>query len=83
MTTNNLIDLVDASYSDLERAGLPASFIEDYQSFKRNVKPQSGTDVDPNGIYRANLTCLYVDTVTPSTWFNPALGADTGWIQIA
>ncbi len=83
MTVNTVLDLVDASYSDLERAGWPQIVIEDYQSFKRSVKPQSGTDVNPNSIYAANLTGLYIDTATPTTWFNPTNGALTGWIQIA
>jgi len=83
MTVNTTIDLVDASYSDLERAGWPQIVIEDYQSFKRSVKPQSGVEPDPNTIYAANLTGLYIDTLLVATWFNPTNGALTGWIQIA
>lgn len=83
MTVNTIIDLVDASYSDLERAGWTQIVIEDYQSFKRNISPQSGEEPDPNGIYAANLTKLYIDTLLVTTWFNPTNGALTGWIQIA
>jgi len=80
---SNATDNYDISYSDLERAGLPASFIEDYQSFKRSIQPQRGTDVDPNNIYKANLNGQYFDTATPGLWFNPTTGSMDGWIQIA
>ena len=79
---SNASDLFNISYSDLERAGLPASFIEDYQSFKRSVAPQYGTEPDPNGIYMANLNGQYFDTATPSHWVNPTPGSNSGWIQI-
>lgn len=75
--------IYDISYSDLERAGWPMSVIEDYQSFKRGVAPQSGTDADPNTIYTANINGFYVKTNGPTgLWFNPTVGAKTGWIQI-
>ena len=70
------------SYADLEKLGWPLSLIDDYQGLKRELSPQSGTDTDPNTIYRSNLNKTYFDTVTPSMWFNPTVGAITGWIQI-
>lgn len=80
---SNASDLFNISYSDLERAGLPAAFIEDYQSFKRSIVPQHGTDADPNTIYKANLNGLYIKTNAPEgLWFNPTAGAIDGWIQI-
>jgi hypothetical protein len=73
---------VDISYSDLEKIGWPLTLINDYQDLKTNLKPQSGTDTDPNGIYVSNLNGFYIDTATPGQWFNPTEGIDTGWIQL-
>ena len=72
----------DISYSDLERAGWTQALINDYQGLKRDFTPQRGTETDPNGIYEANRNGFYVDTATPSLWFNPAPGELTGWIQL-
>lgn len=72
----------DISYSSLEKAGWPLELINDYQGLKRELVPQNGTDIDPNGIYVSNLNGQYFDTVTPSYWFNPTAGELTGWIQI-
>jgi hypothetical protein len=79
MTINN----TQISYSDLERAGWPMAVIEDYQSFKRNSLPQSGDEPDPNNIYKANLTGLYIDLTLNVIWFNPTQGSDTGWVQVS
>lgn len=70
------------SYADLEKQGWPNWLIEDYMGRLRELTPQSGTDVDPNGIYVANLNGLYIDTATPGQWFNPSPGESTGWIQL-
>ena len=70
------------SYADLERLGWPNWLIDDYLGRLRELSPQHGTDADPNGIYTANVNGQYFDTSTPSHWFNPTPGADTGWIQI-
>lgn len=75
------------SYADLENIGWPLWLIEDYQGLKRELRreitPLSGTDTNPNGIYPANLSGLYVKTSAPTgLWFNPNTGDDTGWIQI-
>lgn len=70
------------SYADLEKLGWPYNLIEDYQGLKRELSPQSGTEVDPNGIYAANLNGFYVDTSSPGLWFNPTPEAETGWIQL-
>lgn len=71
------------SYAELERLGWPQFLIDDYMGRLREFRPQHGTEADPNGIFEANLNGLYVDTATPALWFNPAPGADTGWIQVA
>lgn len=71
------------SYADLEKLGWPLSLINDYQGLKRELSPQSGVDVDPNDIYRANINKTYIDTATASMWFNPTEGELTGWIQIS
>lgn len=83
MTVNLFIENPDISYADLEREGWSQALIDDYQAFKRLSVPQKGSESDPNGVYRANLNGMYVDTVTPSLWYNPTNGADTGWIQLA
>ena len=70
------------SYADLEKLGWSNSLINDYQGLKRELSPQSGTDTDPNTIYRSNLSGTYFDTATPGMWFNPTIGELTGWIQI-
>ena len=77
MRQDNLI-----SYSLLEKSGWPLELINDYQGLKRELAPQNGTETDPNGIYVANLNGQYFDTATPSHWYNPTPGDDTGWIQI-
>lgn len=78
----SVIDNFNVSYSDLERAGWPQFIIDDYQSFKRSIQPQYGTEADPNGIYAANLNGQYFDIATPAMWVNPIAGALEGWIQI-
>ena len=70
------------SYADLQKLGWPLTLIDDYQGLKRELSPQSGTAVDPNNIYRSNLSGQYFDTATPGMWFNPTVGELTGWIQI-
>lgn len=80
--TQLFIDSLELSYSDLQKMGWADALIEDYQGFKRSMKPQHGTDVDPNTIYIANVNGFYVDTATPTYWFNPTNGAKTGWIQL-
>jgi hypothetical protein len=77
MRQDNLI-----GYADLERLGWSQYLIDDYLGLKREVVAQRGTDVDPNGIYEANLNGFYVDTATPQLWFNPVIGATTGWIAL-
>lgn len=71
------------SYAELQQLGWPQWLIDDYMGRMRELMPQHGTDADPNGIYTANLNGQYIDTVTPSYWFNPTPGEQTGWIQIA
>ena len=73
---------VGISYSLLERIGWPNDLINDYQGLKLELVAQHGTDADPNGIYSANLNGFYVDTSSPTLWFNPTPGELTGWIQI-
>ena len=70
------------SYGDLERAGWPQFLIDDYLGRLRELTPQRGLDANPNGIYEANLNGFYIDTNTPSMWFNSKPGADTGWIAL-
>lgn len=70
------------SYADLEKLGWPQSLIDDYQGLKRELSPQSGTEPNPNTIYRSNLNQTYFDVTTPAMWFNPTVGKLTGWIQI-
>ncbi len=70
------------SYAELEAAGWPTNVIEDYQSFKRAVLPQSGTTTDPNGVFTSNMSQIYFDTDTQALWFNPSVGSDTGWLQV-
>jgi hypothetical protein len=77
MRQDNLI-----GYADLERLGWSNYLIDDYLGLKREVVAQRGTDTDPNGIYEANLNGFYVDTATPGLWFNPVIGATTGWIAL-
>jgi hypothetical protein len=82
MTVSGTINGLDLSYSDLEKMGWSPQLIEDYQSLKREMKPQSGTVADPNGVYVANQSGQYFRTDTPGLWFNPYAGSKTGWIQI-
>jgi hypothetical protein len=77
MRQDNLI-----GYADLERLGWSNYLIDDYLGLKREVVAQRGTDVDPNGIYEANLNGFYVDIATPQLWFNSVIGATTGWIAL-
>jgi len=70
------------SYGDLERAGWPQFLIDDYMGRLRELTPQRGLDANPNGIYEANLNGFYIDTNTPSMWFNSQPGADTGWVAL-
>lgn len=76
-------NVTSISYSELERAGWPMSVIEDYQSFKRQTVPQYGTEADPNDIYKANLSGLYIDINLNVMWFNPTSGSLTGWVQVS
>ena len=71
------------SYADLEAAGWPSWLIDDYMGRLRELTPQRGVEVDPNGIYSANLNGQYIDTGTPAIWFNASPGEVTGWIKIA
>jgi len=73
----------DLSYADLERLGWPSWLIDDYIGRLQELRPQSGTETDPNGVYESNLNGQYFDTATPALWYNPAPGELTGWIQIA
>ena len=77
MTQGTLI-----SYAELEKLGWPKSLIEDYQGLKLDITPQRGAETNPNTIYKANSNGFYVDTTTPSLWFNPTPGELTGWIQL-
>ena len=70
------------SYADLERLGWPQYLIDDYIGRLDELTPQNGTVADPNGVYVSNLNGFYVDTATPSLWFNPAPGESTGWIAL-
>lgn len=70
------------SDNDLEQLGWPQILITDYLGRLESMTPQNGTDPNPNGIYEANLNGFYVDTVTPSLWYNPTPGELTGWIQL-
>ncbi len=71
------------SYADLEKIGWPQALIEDYEGLKRELVPQTGTEVDPNGIYQSNLNGFYFSRTPPEKlWFNPVAGELTGWIQL-
>lgn len=80
--TQLIIDSLDLSYSDLQREGWSDALIEDYQGFKRSMIPQTGVAPDPNGIYVANRSGLYVDTLLEVLWFNPTNGNKAGWIAV-
>ena len=80
--TQLIIDSMDLSYADLQKAGWSDYLIEDYQGFKRSMIPQTGVDPDPNTIYVANRSGFYVDTLLEVLWFNPTNGAQTGWIAL-
>lgn len=70
------------SYADLEKLGWPQILIDDYMGRLRELVPLRGTEADPNGLYIANLNGFYVDLTTPSLWYNPTPGENTGWIAL-
>ena len=71
--------------------------IEDYQMIKDdinqliafvnqiddvdNLSPLDGTG-SPEGVETANISKFYVDTAVPTLYFNPVIGADTGWVAL-
>lgn len=79
---SNEINSPQVSYSDLEQIGWPNDLIDDYQSIRAQLTPQKGTDADPNGIYRSNLSGLYIDLTLKVIWFNPTVGDTTGWVAL-
>ena len=79
---SNVITSPQLSYSDLERLGWPEDLVNDYQAIREQLTPLRGDDADPNGIYRANLNGMYVDTTLNALWFNPTPGALTGWVAL-
>ncbi len=81
--TQQFIDGTDISYGEMERQGFDPSFIEDYQSLKREFRPLTGTITPPTSTLKANQSGLYIKVNAPAElWFNSTPGSDTGWIQL-
>ena len=46
-----------------------------------DFSPLSGPG-SPEGVYTANYSLLYVDTVGAALYYNPTYGAKTGWVAL-
>lgn len=46
-----------------------------------DFSPLSGSG-SPEGVVAANYSQLYIDTVAPAIYYNPTLGAETGWVLL-
>jgi len=79
--TQQFDEQTDISYGDMEKQGFQQSFINDYQSLKRALRPLTGSVLPENNI-RSNLSGFYVRTGTVQLWFNSTPGVNTGWVQI-
>lgn len=72
------------NYGLLEVLGWPQELINDYTQIRNDLRARQGELADPNGQITSNTNGFYVKINAPTAlWFNPTIGAKTGWVQIS